>query len=204
MSASSRPTVVFVGICCVDVVLEVASYPTEDVECGVNRITRRRGGNAANSAVVAAILGEVDSVFVGSMTASAADPTSTYVKIRYNSTTCVLRWIPTAGGVGTIICVWVLYYSVAWQDFEQHGVTVPKATVVDNSVSMPVSHIIFNQQTGSRTILHYKDPSFPELCMKNFSTAWEHVSQPIAWVHFEGRNVRQYQKMMNEVAKQSS
>lgn len=67
--------VAFVGICCIDVILQVPHYPVEDVECSVKQIARRRGGNAANSAVVASILGS-ESTFIGSMTTVNADPTS--------------------------------------------------------------------------------------------------------------------------------
>lgn len=50
--------VLFVGLVCVDIVMEVDRYPEEDGECRALMAPRRaRGGNAANAAVVASQLG---------------------------------------------------------------------------------------------------------------------------------------------------
>lgn len=76
-------------------------------------------------------------------------------------------------------------------------------TVSREDTTMPVSHIIFNEETGSRTILHYKDPNFPELSYEQFQATIDSskLSQGIDWVHFEARNVVQYEQMMSELWK---
>lgn len=55
----------------------------------------------------------------------------------------------------------------------------------------PVSYITVNQQNGSRTIVHYRD--LPELSADDFGRI------PVAhydWLHFEGRNVAELEKML--------
>ncbi len=56
----------------------------------------------------------------------------------------------------------------------------------------PSSHILVNQQNGSRTIVHYRD--LPELSFEHFAkTEIEHFD----WLHFEGRNVENLVGMLN-------
>lgn len=57
--------------------------------------------------------------------------------------------------------------------------------------SSPVSYITLNQQNGSRTIVHHRD--LPELSADYFGKI------PVAhydWLHFEGRNVSELEKML--------
>lgn len=55
----------------------------------------------------------------------------------------------------------------------------------------PQSHILLNQQTGSRTIVHYRD--LPELAAETLQAIpVEHYD----WLHFEGRNVEQLAPML--------
>lgn len=55
----------------------------------------------------------------------------------------------------------------------------------------PVSYITLNRQTGSRTIVHYRD--LPELTAKDFSLI---PVERYDWLHFEGRNVVELGKML--------
>lgn len=57
----------------------------------------------------------------------------------------------------------------------------------------PTSYIILNQQTGSRTIVHYRD--LPEYDFKRFQQI---PLEEFDWFHFEGRNVPEVKRMLTE------
>jgi ketohexokinase len=56
---------------------------------------------------------------------------------------------------------------------------------------IPTSYVLLNRQTGSRTIIHYRN--LPELSFAQFKTM--DFSQ-VDWLHFEGRNVFETSKML--------
>jgi ketohexokinase len=56
---------------------------------------------------------------------------------------------------------------------------------------LPTSYITLSRDTGSRTIVHYRD--LPEYDADNFSSI---PLQGFDWLHFEGRNVKQTLLMM--------
>lgn len=58
----------------------------------------------------------------------------------------------------------------------------------------PTSAITLSRETGSRTIVHYRD--LPEFSYADFERI---VLLPIDWIHFEGRNVAELEKMLNRV-----
>lgn len=58
----------------------------------------------------------------------------------------------------------------------------------------PISSITLSQETGSRTIVHYRD--LPEFSYADFERI---VLLPVDWVHFEGRNVAELEKMLKRV-----
>lgn len=55
--AEDAPRACFVGLACVDIIASVAAYPPEDSCARATGVRRTRGGNASNSAVVAARCG---------------------------------------------------------------------------------------------------------------------------------------------------
>ncbi len=57
----------------------------------------------------------------------------------------------------------------------------------------PTSYIILNQQTGSRTIVHYRD--LPEY---NFQRFQQLPLEQFDWFHFEGRNIPELKRMLTE------
>ena len=57
----------------------------------------------------------------------------------------------------------------------------------------PTSYIILNQQTGSRTIVHYRD--LPELTFQDFQQI---PLEKFDWFHFEGRNISAVKQMLTE------
>ena len=63
-STKREASVLFVGLACVDVVMSVDRYPTEDTCCRASSMRRCRGGNASNSSVVAHACG-VNSIWLG-------------------------------------------------------------------------------------------------------------------------------------------
>ena len=74
----ARRRAAFVGLVCLDHVAEVPHCPVEDTEIRATAVRRCVGGNAANSARVAAALG-IDAALLTTMAfASAADPSSTF------------------------------------------------------------------------------------------------------------------------------
>lgn len=77
-------------------------------------------------------------------------------------------------------------------DLAAHGVDAQHCPRVD--ATTPTSYISLSAQTGSRTIVHYRD--LPEMAAE----AMEVVDlEDVDWVHFEGRNVEQVGRMMSEV-----
>jgi ketohexokinase len=57
----------------------------------------------------------------------------------------------------------------------------------------PTSYITLNQQTGSRTIVHYRD--LPEYEFRRFQQI---PLEEFDWFHFEGRNVPEVKRMLAE------
>ena len=75
-------------------------------------------------------------------------------------------------------------------DLENHGVDTAVSRF-SGSGSVPVSSILLNAVTGSRTIIHYRD--LPEYSFTYFSSI---ELQVFDWLHFEGRNVKSLQAML--------
>lgn len=62
---------------------------------------------------------------------------------------------------------------------------------------MPTSYINLNQRNGSRTIVHYRD--LPEFSFTDF----QHINlNEFDWLHFEGRNIPETQKMLRHAKQQ--
>ena len=75
-------------------------------------------------------------------------------------------------------------------DLESHGIDTA-ASGFASSGSAPVSSILLNAVTGSRTIIHYRD--LPEYSFTDFSSL---ELQAFDWLHFEGRNVKSLHAML--------
>jgi ketohexokinase len=75
-------------------------------------------------------------------------------------------------------------------DLENHGINTA-ASRFASSGSVPVSSILLNAVTGSRTIIHYRD--LPEYSFTDFSSL---ELKAFDWLHFEGRNVKSLQAML--------
>jgi ketohexokinase len=75
-------------------------------------------------------------------------------------------------------------------DLERHGVDTA-ACRFSASGGAPVSCILLSAETGSRTIVHYRD--LPEFSFHDFRSL---ALESFNWLHFEGRNVQALRNMM--------
>lgn len=70
--------------------------------------------------------------------------------------------------------------------------------VLHPGASLPTSYVTLNQSNGSRTIVHYRD--LPEFGSEDFTKI---PLDNIQWIHFEGRNVLETEKMMRGLRQQA-
>lgn len=82
------------------------------------------------------------------------------------------------------------------QDLNAYGVDLSGCRRVSDGVT-PVSHIALSRETGSRTIVHYRD--LPEFGYDDFLTI---DNRGFDWIHFEGRNVADTERMLMVVRDQ--
>ncbi len=75
-------------------------------------------------------------------------------------------------------------------DLHDYGVDT-SAVSHQSQGKVPTSYITLNRQNGSRTIVHYRD--LPEYQADDFAAI---DLAPFDWLHFEGRNLEQLQRMM--------
>ena len=78
-------------------------------------------------------------------------------------------------------------------DLSAYSVNTEQAICIANSTS-PTSYITLNQNSGSRTIVHYRD--LPELGFSTFSAI--NLSE-FDWFHFEARNISETKKMLSHI-----
>lgn len=75
-------------------------------------------------------------------------------------------------------------------DLARYGIDTTCCRIVAEG-GMPVSSILLSRQTGSRTIIHYRD--LPEYAFSDFVDI---DLRSRDWLHFEGRNVRETRRML--------
>ncbi len=75
-------------------------------------------------------------------------------------------------------------------DLEHYQINYDYCQFIDGG-KIPTSYITLSQDTGSRTICHYRD--LPEYSFAAFKKI---KLQEFDWLHFEGRNIAQTQQMM--------
>lgn len=100
-------------------------------------------------------------------------------------------------------CIWLgtladdINSHVIIADLKKHNVDYSGCEQIKNSKT-PTSYITLNQNSGSRTIVHYRD--LPEL-----STQGIHVLdiEKAQWIHFEARNVSVTRQMMDAIKNQA-
>mmetsp|Transcript_3381 Transcript_3381/g.4260 ORF Transcript_3381/g.4260 Transcript_3381/m.4260 type:complete len:325 (-) Transcript_3381:1339-2313(-) len=73
----------------------------------------------------------------------------------------------------------------------------PLPIILENG-QVPESHILQSLETGSRTIIHYRD--LEEVTFENFEQMFtQHHLNEIDWFHFEGRNSPETERMIKFV-----
>ena len=76
-------------------------------------------------------------------------------------------------------------------DLDHYGIAYDKV-ICHSTGKVPTSYITLNRQTGSRTIVHYRD--LQELQFTDIDT---YNYRDYDWIHFEGRNVEQLHKLIS-------
>lgn len=119
---------------------------------------------------------------------------------------CIDRAIRRGGNAAnTLVVLGQLGHACSWagvlvdnadgrfirDDLETHGVNTRSCRLVETG-SVPVSSILLNAGTGSRTIVHYRD--LPEYSFADFRSL---ELRSMDWLHFEGRNVEALQAMLH-------
>lgn len=83
-------------------------------------------------------------------------------------------------------------------DISGRGINYDPTFIIAKATS-PTSYITLNQQTGSRTIVHYRD--LDELNARQFQSI--NLSS-FDWLHFEGRNIDETEIMMQQARKHNA
>lgn len=79
------------------------------------------------------------------------------------------------------------------KDLQDHGVDISHCQLLADG-SVPVSSVLVSNETGSRTITHYRN--LPEYGYTDFMAL---DLQPFDWLHFEGRNVTATRHMLEQL-----
>lgn len=79
------------------------------------------------------------------------------------------------------------------QQLLSEPIDIRHALVVEGA-SLPTSYIILNTENGSRSIVHFRD--LPEYSCETFKKI--NIDE-FDWIHFEGRNVAELEKMMRHL-----
>ncbi|KAI6241853.1 PfkB domain-containing protein [Aphelenchoides fujianensis] len=158
--------ILVVGLCCVDLVSYVQKYPAEDSDTRVFDQRTSLGGNAANNAVVLAQLEAKRRADGGGQSAEENGAE-------------LFASMPTG--------------NVMLDDLVQRtGIRVRR--VERPNATLPISTVIVNELTGTRTILHFRG-TLPELTLEEFAAEFPRLDD-FSWVHFEGRNFDEVLRML--------
>jgi len=78
-------------------------------------------------------------------------------------------------------------------DLHRHGIDTRSCRCIESG-SVPVSSVLISRDTGSRSIVHYRD--LPEYTFEDFDSI---ALQSFEWLHFEGRNVAETRRMLEKL-----
>jgi len=98
-----------------------------------------------------------------------------------------------------IACSWAgvlvnnLDGEIILDDLHRHGIDTGNCRRIDSG-SVPVSSVLVSKDTGSRSIIHYRD--LPEYAFSDFESITLHS---FSWLHFEGRNVTETRRMLESL-----
>ena len=160
--------VLIVGACYEDIRVTVDSYPEEDSKGTAKSMTKTRGGNGANSAVVLAQL---------------LSRRPTLGTVHFMST------LPVEDSSNQFIFHDLRKYNVQI-DASTNWISD------DPSAKVPQAIIVLSESTHSRTILsHNPLPPTPVSCFQSFVSS-DDAKKELQWIHFEGRSIAETTEMM--------
>ncbi|XP_005092414.1 ketohexokinase [Aplysia californica] len=88
------------------------------------------------------------------------------------------------------------------EDFKKYKVEFERCVVVPNTLC-PISVVILNKETSSRTVLH-TNKNLPELKLSHLQDKIDLCSGLVGWIHFEGRdNAEEMAKMLKYIDQQN-
>ncbi|XP_048660631.1 ketohexokinase isoform X3 [Marmota marmota marmota] len=171
-----------VGLVVLDIINVVDKYPEEDTDSRCLSQRWQRGGNASNSCTVLSLLG-APCAFMGSLASGpvAEVPSGPALQSPKPLPNCTSPGLLHPG-------------SFVLDDLRRYSVDL-RYTVFQTLGSIPISTVIINETSGSRTILHaYRN--LPDVSAKDF----EKVDLTrFKWIHIEGRNVSEQVKMLQRI-----
>lgn len=153
-------SLVAVGACYVDTILTTPHYPSEDEKLRASTLSRRRGGNCANSLEVLQQLLEHSDI----KNLKTASPNINLVAV-----------LPARSSVAT--------HQIR-EGLEPH-VSLEHSIFRELFNEPASSYIIKASDSGSRTIVNYNE--LPEMTVEEFQVIADSLGPGANWFHFEGR-----------------
>ncbi|XP_072626825.1 ketohexokinase isoform X3 [Canis lupus baileyi] len=179
-----------VGLVVLDIISVVDKYPEEDTDSRCLSQRWQRGGNASNSCTVLSLLG-APCAFMGSMAPGhVAEVPSGPCHLPSDPQTFVEPYLPP--GI-------LRPGSFVLDDFRRYSVDL-HYTVFQTTGSVPISTVIINEASGSRTILHaYRN--LPDVSATDFDKV---DLTRFKWIHIEGRNASEQVKMLQRIERHNA
>ncbi|XP_038308856.1 ketohexokinase isoform X3 [Canis lupus familiaris] len=179
-----------VGLVVLDIISVVDKYPEEDTDSRCLSQRWQRGGNASNSCTVLSLLG-APCAFMGSMAPGhVAEVPSGPCHLPSDPQTFVEPYLPP--GI-------LRPGSFVLDDFRRYSVDL-HYTVFQTTGSVPISTVIINKASGSRTILHaYRN--LPDVSATDFDNV---DLTRFKWIHIEGRNASEQVKMLQRIERHNA
>ncbi|XP_072237432.1 ketohexokinase isoform X2 [Leuresthes tenuis] len=193
--------VLCVGLVCLDIINVVDKYPEEDSDSRCLSQRWQRGGNASNSCTVLSLLG-APCAFMGSL---ATGPMADFIVEDFQKfgidTSLVSEHAQCTSPASVVISNiktgsrTILHMnSFIMADFSRRAIDVTPV-VWQVKGQTPCACCVVCPSSGSRTVFLY-DTDLPDVTVENFSRVNLHQFK---WIHWEGRNVDEQVKMIQQV-----
>ncbi|KAL4623862.1 ketohexokinase isoform X1 [Arapaima gigas] len=192
-----------VGLVCLDIISVVDKYPEEDTDTRCLSQRWQRGGNASNSCTVLSLLG-APCAFMGSL---APGPVADFVLadfLRYSIDVSLLVEHKECSFPASVVIAnettgsrTILHMnSFITADFACRGVDF-SSVAWQREGDTPCACCLVCPTSGSRTVV-LADTNLPDATAEDFSKV--DLTQ-FKWIHWEGRNVSEQVKMIQQVEK---
>ncbi|XP_061899314.1 ketohexokinase-like isoform X1 [Entelurus aequoreus] len=198
--------VLCIGLVCLDIISVVDKYPEEDTDSRCVSQRWQRGGNASNSCTVLSLLGS-SCAFMGSL---CAGPVASFILEDFQKLNIDMSLVsehaqcvtPTSlvissssTGSRTILHI----NSFIVDDFSQHAIDI-SAVAWQVKGQTPSACCVVCPASGSRTVV-LSDMNVPDVTAEDFSKV---DLRHFKWIHWEGRNVDEQLKMIQQVARHNA